>query len=348
MNKFLIYLAIVLLSGCSLNIKTPNVANYENFDLIKIASRKDDVDLLLGTPQGSGVYIKHGLSSELKFYFGFAGTFTSSSMKADYGTAFLSLKDDTLAEFFYFKSKFSDEETPLNNKLDIKPIADLVIIGHTTIDDLFILLGKPDFYGRRLNVKAGISHTLANWDASKIEGNGVMTERWLLVGYDSNRIVQDLVWVSSLKDDIQDFGSLTDQQVKHLYRFDEAGWGLGIPKTFSVNTGNKIDATQVDALIRTNPKKIDDIIKVIGKPTSIGLKDFKSDTPVVLSNWTFFKLDFLGSEANFIPSNATEEQRKELSGKVFNIVDTSQTRLMVGHKPDGDVVEILWIHPEKR
>lgn len=348
MNKFFLFLLVLFLSGCSFNLKTPVVANYEKLDLIHKSSKKDDVDVMLGTPQGSGVYIKDGILNELKFYFGFAGTFTTSTMKSDYGTAFISFKDNNLAETFYFKSKFSDEETPLNNKLDIKPIADAVIIGHTTFDDLVLMLGKPDFYGKRINVKTGITHALANWDASKIEDSGVMTERWLLVGYDNQKVIQDIVWVSSLKEDIQDLGSLSEQQVKHLYRYDEAGWGVGIPKTISVNSGNKIDATQVDAVIRTNPKNVGDIIKVIGNPTSIGFKDFKGDAPVILSNWTYFKFDLLGTESNFIPLGASEEQRKELSGKVFQIVDTSQSRLMVGHKPNGEVVEILWTHPEKR
>lgn len=346
MKKFILII-LLLITGCTFNVKTPVVANYGNLDLIQKNSKKNDVLVLLGGPQGNGVYGKLGSLNELDFYHGIAGRFSMSSANMDSGTAFISYKGDSILDFFYFNSKITGNEIKFEKPINIKLVADSIQIGSSSFSDLTKTIGEPDFVGRRINAGANIIHNIALWDASKVATDGVLKEKFLFVGYDSSNIVQDLIWVSSDAEDIKSFGSIADQQMKHLYRNDQAGWGFSVMDPVGLTTGTKLDPIQVDALIRSNPKNVNDVIKVIGKPNAFGIKSFKGSNSMRLSNWAYSKVDVKGNEANFIPSNASEEQRAKLNDSSWVVMSIEQTRLMIGHNENGDIQEILWTHPIK-
>ena len=179
-----------------------------------------------------------------------------------------------------------------------------------------------------------------------MESKGAIKEKWLLVGYDENKVIQDLIWVSSDAKDIKAFGEVTEQQMKQMSRTVIAGF-LPVLEATGLDTGTKIDVVQVDALLKTNPKNVKDIVKVIGKPSALGIKSFKGDDSLNLSHWSFMKLDVKGQEHNYVPANATEEQRKQMLESTFTVISIEQSRLMVGHTPNGEIKEILWTYPTK-
>jgi hypothetical protein len=345
--KKIILLLFLFLNGCAFNVKTPVVANYGNLDLIQKHSKKNDVLVLLGGPQGNGVYGKSGSLNELDFYHGLAGRFSTSSANMDSGTAFISYKGDSILDLFYFGSKITGSEIKFEKPINIKLISDSVQIGSSSYSDLIKAVGEPDYIGKRINSATNINHSVAFWDASIVAADGVLREKFLFVGYDNNNIVQDLIWVSSDAEDIKSFGTINDQQMKHLYRNDQAGWGFSVMDPVGLTTGTKLDPIQVDALIRSNPKNVNDVIKIIGKPNALGIKSFKGSNSMRLSNWAYSKVDVKGNEANFIPSNASEEQRAKLNDSNWIVMSIEQTRLMIGHNENGDIQEILWTHPIK-
>ena len=69
---------------------------------------------------------------------------------------------------------------------------------------------------------------------------------------------------------------------------------------------------------------------------------------MVLSNWSFYKIEMKGHEYNFIPPGSSEEQRKILGqGESYMVMDITQGRLIVGHDSKGEIKEILWFKPVK-
>lgn len=337
---------LMALTGCSLMVKTPVVANYNNLDLIDKNTTKNDVAVLLGTPQGVGMYGHKDSLNELQFYYGFAGKFSMSGANYDSGFSFITYKDEKPVDLIYFTSKMSGHEIQFKKEISIKQFADSLQLGKSTFDELTSVMGQPDYIGRRVNFPANIYNTVGYWDASQMESKGAIKEKWLLVGYDENKVIQDLIWVSSDAKDIKAFGEVTEQQMKQMSRTVIAGF-LPVLEATGLDTGTKIDAVQVDALLKTNPKNVKDVIKVIGKPTALGIKSFKGDNSLNLSHWSFMKLDVKGQEHNYVPSSATEEQRKQMLESTFTVISVEQSRLMIGHTPDGEIKEILWTYPTK-
>lgn len=84
-----VWFLILLTGGCSFNVKTPVVADYQKLNTVQLTSTRNDIELMLGTPQGSGLHIAYDNSYPLSFYYGFAGVFTLSTAKYDSGTAFV-------------------------------------------------------------------------------------------------------------------------------------------------------------------------------------------------------------------------------------------------------------------
>lgn len=197
MKKIVTIIAATLMSGCSFMVKTPIVANYDNFGKISGNSTKNDIALLLGSPQGEGVHIYDGTLKELQFYYGFAGRFTLSSAQFDSGTAFITYDSNRPVDLTYFTSKATGPEISLTKSLSIKTLAGKLKLGESRIDDVYKVLGNPDYEGKRVKLKNNINHKIAFWDASQLETKGAIKEKWILVGYDAVGITQDLVWVSS-------------------------------------------------------------------------------------------------------------------------------------------------------
>jgi len=243
----------------------------------------------------------------------------------------------------YFKSKVSDKEIALRKDLNIKLVADMLQSGDPGFDALTAAIGLPDYTGRRVNFPGNIHHTVGYWEASRSESNGAIKEKWLLVGYDENKTIQDLVWASSDAKDIKAYSDATEQKMSGT-----AAAGFLPPlKATDLDTGTRIDAAQVDALLRTNPANVKDIVKLIGKPNALGVKTFKSGDSLNLSNWSFMKVDVKGEERDYAPPNATEEQRKQIRESTFTVISIEQSRLMVSHTPEGEIKELLWTYPTR-
>jgi hypothetical protein len=131
-----------------------------------------------------------------------------------------------------------------------------------------------------------------------------------------------------------------------ISRLDQADWGIvyARPEAFSTNT--KIDPGQVEALLRTQPRTMDDITSVLGKPTAYGIKSFKGDEPVLLAHYSHMSLELTGREEKYISPSADEKTRKEnLTDEKYHIIDAKQTFLIIGHDVNGAIKEIIWMKP---
>ncbi|MDP3012786.1 MAG: hypothetical protein Q8M92_01000 [Candidatus Subteraquimicrobiales bacterium] len=186
---------------------------------------------------------------------------------------------------------------------------------------------------------------MAFYDASQPQNDGAINEKWILIGYDDQQITQDLIWVSSRQDDITEFGTIEPSQLKQLSRMTVAGF-LPVLEPQALSTGTRIDPTQVDALIRTKPGHIKQIRDILGNPSALGIKSFKGDPPMLLSNWSYSNIEMKGTEHSFVPTGASEEQRRELEqAPSYMVMHISQSRLMVGHDQEGIIKEIIWLKP---
>lgn len=345
-KKLLLLLCVVCLSGCSFMIKTPEVANYDNFSQIGGGSTRNDVALLLGTPQSQGLHQIYDKQYDAQFYYGFAGKFTLSTAKYDSGTAYITYDNDEPIDLIYFVSKSTGKEISLKKDLSIKELASNLVLGKTNIQYVFDTIGSADYTGKRKNYIKNITNTVAFWDSSKSETNGTLKEKWLLIGYDSSGTVQDVMWVSSYPSEISAFGQVAEQQVKQISKLSFAAL-FPVRQPTEMSTGTKIDSMQVDALLNTRPENIHDIIAVLGKPTALGVKSFIGDEPMSLSNWSFSKIEMKGSEHNYVPPSASDEEKEAIAkkGKTFMIMKIDQSRLVVGHDESGNIKEILWVRP---
>ncbi|GEM_PF-1570161 len=347
MKTLLVILLAVFLSGCSFMVKTPTVANYGNLPQIDNNTTKNDIAILLGTPQGEGIHIYDGAPHEMQFYYGFAGKLTFNTAQYDSGTAFITYGSNRPLDIIYFTSKATGAEISFTKNLSIKTLANNIKLGESNIEAAISVFGQPDYVGKRINFKKNINHKIAYWDASRLETKGAINEKWIMIGYDNSGITQDLIWVSSSSEDINEFGEISTQQIKQLSRLTIAGFFPVLEPT-AMSTGTKIDPVQVDALIKTSPANINDIIKVLGLPTALGIKSFDGDVPMSLSNWSFSIVEMKGREHNYIPPMASEEEREKLEkGQTFMVMSVEQSRLIVGHDRDGEIKEILWIRPVK-
>jgi hypothetical protein len=335
-------------TGCSFMAKTPIVADYQKLNLINQMSTKNDVEKMLGTPQGVGVHIVNGHTYDLTFYYGLAGRFSLfGSANIDTGTAFISYQANNLADLLYFTSMATGPKISFDIDFPIKKLSEKLILGKSNISVVCEIMGQPQYKGRWIDKSNKVAHSVFFWDASQIQNNSAIKEKWLLIGFDNQEIVQDLNWVSSMPEDIKDFGEISEQNLKQLTRFTMAGF-LPYFEPQSISTSTKIDPIQIDAVLKSNPTNIKTIKDIIGTPTAIGIRSFKNNSPLILSNWSFSKIEMKGYEDNFIPIGASKEEI-EKSGQLesYMVMDVTQSRLIVGHNIQGEIKEILWIKPIK-
>jgi len=341
----LIYI-ITSVSACSFHVKTPIVADYHSLNQFTPTScSRNDILVALGEPQGKGIHRLDNKTYDLSFYYGLAGKFTLSTAQCDSGTVFVSYEKEKPVNLLYFTSEISGPKISFKKNLSIKELADKLVIGKSDLEKVFDVLGVPDYKGKRINKCIGLTLNIAYYDSSKLQNEGAVKEKWILVGYDDNHIIQDLVWVSSYPEDIKEFGEIEPQQVKQLSRMTVAGL-FPVREPLAIKTGTRIDPVQVDALLRKAPKNVDEIAKVLGQPSAFGIKSFKGDDPMILSNWSYSKVAVKGKEHNFIPPGASDEEREELRrGKSYMVMEITQSRLMVGHDKDGRIHEVIWFKP---
>lgn len=350
--KFRFILAVIAIlltvSACTFNIKTPIVADYQKLDTLSINSMaRNDLEIALGSPQGKGIHYVHGNSYDLTFYFGFAGIATLSSVNYDSGTAFITYENEKPLNILYFNSKISGSGIPVGKDLATGNLLKELKVGQSRVEDVYAKLGNPHYTGKRIDNYNGIVHKVAFYDVSVLANDGAVKEKWILIGYDENNIVQDLIWVSSSPKDIGEIGSIEPQQFKQLSRMTVAGF-IPMLEPQALSTSTKIDPVQVEALLKTNPKDIKEFTKVLGKPTALGIKSFEGESPMILSNYSFSKVELKGSEHNYIPPSASEDQREKLSkGESYMVMDITQSRLIVGHDKEGNIKEIIWVRPWK-
>lgn len=346
MRVILIIGVLALVSACSGFVKTPVVADYSNLDLIGSDTKKNDISILLGSPQGIGLYGPRDALNELQFYFGLAGKISSSGADADSGTAFISFNKEQPVDVLYYKSKMTGREIKYAKGLDIAKLANFLRIGSSSIDDLVKEAGVPSFEGRRLNFLDKIEHKIYVWDASQAQQNGSIIEKSLLVGFDNNRIIQDVSWMSSKPEDIMALGQISEQQLKQMFRNLPAGF-LPMVESTAFDFGNRVDPVQVNGLLASNAKHIDDFIKVLGKPSALGVRSFLGGSAMRLSNWSFSRIEMKGTEGNFIPSGTSEEYRVKLRAQesLYYVMNVQQYRLTIGHSQDGEVKDVLWTYP---
>lgn len=346
---FLVMFAILLtMTACTFKIKTPVTADYQKMDIFPLNKMvRNDLEVALGSPQGRGIHYIHENEHDLTFYFGFAGTATLSSLNYDSGTAFITYENEKPLNILYFTSRISDQGIPIGKDLATGKLLKELKIGQTRVADIYAYLGNPYYTGKRVDNYNGIYHNIAFYDVSVLANDGAVKEKWILIGYDEKNVVQDLIWVSSSPQDIRELGSIEPQQFKQLSRMTVAGF-IPMLEPQSLSTSTKIDPVQVEALLKTKPKKIGDFLKVLGKPTALGIKSFAGEPPMILSNYSFSKVELKGNEHNYIPPSASEEQRKKLSsGESYMVMDITQSRLMVGHDNEGNIKEIIWVKPWK-
>jgi hypothetical protein len=344
--KFIaIIITSLLLISCSVMVRTPTIADYDNLNKIDENTSKDDVLILLGTPQGKGVHIYDGTQKELDFYYGFSGTMTATTAQNDSGTAFITYESDRVVDLNYFTSDASGPPRILNKQISIQALANILTLGGTSIRSVYEVLGPPDYEGKRIRFESDKNHKTAVWDASKLGSGGAIKEKWVLIGYDSNEVAQDLLWVSSDEEDIKEFGKISEEKIEGISRTSMAGF-FPVLDPRSISAGTKLDVMQVDALMRTSPTNVKHFISVLGQPTALGIKSFDGDEPIIFSNWSFSSAEVLGREHNYIPAGATDEQIAEIhaSGS-YMIISVDQSRLMVGHDSNGNIKEIIWVRP---
>lgn len=349
MKKWLAVLVILFFStGCSFMVKTPIVADYQKLNQLNQMSTRNDVEVMLGTPQGIGVHVVNSHAYDLVFYSGLAGKFSLfGSANVDSGTAFISYQGKDLVDLLYFTSLSTGPEISFEMDFPITKLSDKLILGKSNINVVYEIMGQPPYKGRWIDNTNKISHNTVFWDASEAQKDGAIKEKWLLIGFDNQGIVQDLTWVSSIPEDIKAFGEISEQNLKQITRFTTV---LFLPffEPQSVSTSTKIDPIQVDAILERNPTNIKAFKDVIGAPTSIGIRSIEGNPPIVLSNWTCSKIEIKGTENNFIPFSAPVEERGKIEQREsYMVMDITQTRLIIGHDSQGEIKEIQWFKPIK-
>ena len=328
-------------------VRTPIVADYQKLNSINQSSTRNEIELMLGSPQGTGLHMVDGQVYDLSFYYGLSGKFTFSSAQFDSGTSFITYQSGELKGILYFTSKSTDPEISFSIELPIKPFLEKLVIGQSNINLAYEILGQPQYKGRRIDKDKGILHNLAFWGTSQPQNNASMKEKWILLGVDNQNIIQDIIWVSSYPEDIKAFGEVGEQQLKQVSRLIPGFLPYYDPQ--SISTSTKIDPVQVDALLKTNPTNIKAVKEVLGLPTAIGIKNLMNNSPMILSNWTFSKIDIKGHEDIFIPPGISEEEKERLEQqKSYMVMDVVQSLLLVGHDTNGDIKEIIWVKPVKQ
>jgi len=332
--------------GCSISVKTPIVADYARFDAMHGPDiSRNEVELAVGSPQGTGVHKLGEEDLDLDFYYGLVGLLTyfpNEKARLDSGMAFASYSENKLAQLIYFNSKKDGPPIKIGREIPIYSVVSSIAVGVSPIEHLYEVLGEPDYSGRRINTGLGLEHSVVYYDGSQVQSDGALKERWLIVGFDSDGVVQDVAWASSFDEDLDATAVLARQTMQTFSRLD---WGALGPvwQPTAIATDNPLDPTQVEALIRANPTQVSDFVSVLGRPSAMGLKSFKEHDPWVLSNWSYVRVDLEGRESGFIPPSRRADPAAK--PKSYEVMDFQQARLLVAHTIEGSVTEVIWFAP---
>ena len=332
-KHLLVVITACVLCGCTVLLKTPTVADYDTLDDVTVSTTRNDMELWLGTPQGTGLHFQDGFEYDLNFYFGMAGKFSASKASVDSGTAFISFDGSMVRHALYF---LSDSTGPLRVSNTTLPIIDLakeLRLGSSSLDEAIRVLGPPMSTGRRVDTAKGLIHNAAFWDLSQVQKNNkAIVEKWLMLGSDELGIVQDLMWASSIAEEVKEFGDVVAQRYNEFGILKPAGF-IPYYDVQSIGTTTVLDATQVEALLERRPVNVEEFKEVLGSPTALGIKLFKDEGPMILSNWSFSEVKVKGRDTTY-------------AEMPYMVIEFMVGRLLVAHTEDGHVKEILWFKPE--
>lgn len=339
--------ALSLAAGCTISVKTPSVADYERLHAIDSdGATREQIEIDLGSPQGTGIHRIDGEDFALDFYYGMVGTLTyfpSQKAAVDSGMAFVSYASDgTLKHLVYFTSRQDGPPVEFGEDLPIKEIAEAIELGKSNANAAYDLLGEPSYRGRRLSPSEGIEHQTLFYDVSEAQTQGAMKERWLIVGIDPSGVVKDLAWVSSYDGDLESASEVEPQTLQTFSRLDQAGM-LAYWQPSSIATDTQLDPVRVHALLRTQPPHIDAFVEALGKPNARGFKYFAEQEPWVLSNWSSMSIDVGERQSRYVPPSLRDDP--ESKPKSYMVMDVEQARLMVAHTQEGEVKEVIWFAP---
>jgi hypothetical protein len=345
-HQFVLIILVGLLSACAFHVKTPVVADYQKLNSIDLSQHsRDDIQIKIGQPQGVGIHRIGDKSHEMYFYSGFAGVLSTSSAQYDSGTALVTYESGKPVDVLYYLSSAKGPAIKFDQDIPVKKIAGRLKPETTKIEEIEELLGPPAYQGRWLSATAGTNHRVAYYDSSVVEGDGRIKEKFLLLGYDDNRTVQDVVWVSSFPGDIQDFGEISIQKATQISRTQIVAF-FPVDQPLEAETGPKLDPVMIESLLSKQPSNVAKIKEILGKPTAVGIKTFRGEVPLIISSWSQANIKVVGQEKRFVPPSATEEERKDAeSSQSYYVMQVNQTRLMVGHDHSGTIREIVWFRP---
>lgn len=336
---YVVFIFCIMFLGCTINIKTPIVADYKKLEEIDATKLdKTQVELLLGTPQGKGVQMYEGKKYDLYFYTGFIGEASSGEARLDSGTVFVTFDNDKCVHLLYRLASIA-KTIRLNQPLPIDKFFDNILIGKSTVNDVLNVLGEPTYQGRRVNLLGNVTHKILWYDSSKLEKtDGAMIEKWMMLGYDNNGVIQDVMWVSSVQDDIKDLGKAQSNEAKILY---------GTLGATGMSTERVIDPMQVDALLKTSPQNVSEIENIMGPPSAVGVRLVKETDALIMSSWTHVKLKVLGREQLY---RAAVQASKEAAPAAkepesYVVMDVKQSMLIVWHNSKGNIKEYFWFRP---
>lgn len=330
-----------LVGACSFNIKTMHVADYGRLDTVSFEeATRNSIERMIGRYQSKGIHVLDGKKYDFYFHFGMAGTFSLSGGNGDIGQVLTTYHEDgRLMEMIYANALVDGEKVEFGAEYPIRLLAEKISVGETSIAIIFETFGRPPFIGRRYNREHGIEHNVAMYDASESGNNKPTIEKWMLVGYDRNGIIQDLVWMSSDQTEIGALGQVEQQKMRMLS-------GLGLDDTFvkaTVSGDTIVDPVQVDALLSTNPRRLSEITDVLGNPTAIGFKNFKEHEPMVFASYRTDFLEVVGTVNGYVPPS--QRNKSGIKPQTFHQVKQENTLLWVGSDINGNILEIAWLKP---
>lgn len=337
-----LFAVVPLVTSCWVAVKTPLVAQYERLDALTfLDTDQDDIELAIGTPQGIGIHRLGEQELSAAFYQGLIGRVSiSGSLKADYGMAFVSYEGSHVEQVFYARSSQSDPAIRIRGPLPIVALANQLTLGVSHIEDVVEVLGHSAFRGRRINKSSGIQHDIVWYDRSEPPSSfGPLKERFVLLGYDQDRVVQDLMWISSFPEDSKGLGTVNELRFNQFSKLDLGSWTGWQLTAFSTD---RIDTMQVDALLRSTPQKIEEFVEVLGPPTARGIKSFQEHEPLLVAAWSSIKSELLGRESYAMPDQYAPNGQRIVS---YVVNDMPQSRLIVAHRADGQIEEIMWFAP---
>jgi len=340
----------VLLAGCYVPIKTaklPPVAELHDRDLENLT--KTQVDILLGTPQSSGLHRIGDEAFALCYYEGLMGLVNALTGfgNLDSGTALITSSGDEVKEVLYWFSQYSGPKVGPYSSLSYEAL-DPLMIDATERSEIVELLGEPNRIGRRYHAPSGLVHDVLFYDGST-QKSKQLTEEWLIVGFDDAEVLRDLFWVSGVRGDLEEFGSVEEQGLRNLIQLDHGGM-FPISRLESISTSSQLDAVRVEALLSTQPHSIDQVEAVLGPPHARGIRAFRGEQVLIAALWSSLKADSLGSESwpvQWAPERRSARSRPSGQSRKasYQVVEQSISRLIVLHDESGGVQEVMWMKP---